>query len=56
MIEYLRCIYMSWATDKTTEYCVANYDEYVALASRLMHYTPDEIRLATEQQLWIKSL
>ena len=54
MIEYLRCIYLSWATEHTEEYVLANYDEYVQIAARLMHYTEDEIRVATSKQIWVK--
>lgn len=54
MIEYLRCIYLSWASTHSCEYAKNNYDEYVTLASKMMHYTEQEVRLATEHELWIK--
>ena len=53
MIEYLRCIYLGWAASKPIDYVESNYEEYVQLASTLLHYTEHEVRSATKDQTWV---
>lgn len=52
MIEYAHCIYRVWAADKTLADIQQNEQEFLAICSRLLQYTEQEIRARLSKESW----
>lgn len=52
MVEYARCIYMSWARNKSLEYIQNNEDEFLCICSRLLKYSQEELHERLTKELW----
>lgn len=52
MVEYARCIYMSWCENKTLEYIQTHEYEFLCICSRLLHYTHDELHTRLVNETW----
>lgn len=52
MIEYAQCIYRAWAEDKTPEYIRAHEQEVLAIISRALGYTTEEVYERIHAATW----
>jgi hypothetical protein len=55
MYEYLRSLYSAWSEHRSTAQCCEQHSDFIKLASRLLHYTEEEIQSALLNQTWLKN-